>query len=239
MKIFIDTPENLAKKAAERYVSLLNKKPAAVLGYATGSTPVGLYRELARRNSAGDMSFAKATTFNLDEYIGLAETHDQSYRYFMNDNLFHHIDIPIESTHVPCGLGDCEAGAKAYEMQIQDAGGIDLQLLGIGHDGHIGFNEPGTPFGSFTHPVDLAERSIQANSRFFASINDVPRRAVTMGIRTVMNARSIIMIALGEDKADIVAQALKGPVTEQVPASVLQLHPFVEIYLDNGAASKL
>ena len=239
MKIIIDTPEKLAQSAAEQYVTLLTNKPDAVLGFATGSTPIGLYQELARRNKAGEMSFSKAVTFNLDEYIGLDPSHDQSYRYFMNDQLFHHIDIPMENTHVPSGLGDSDAMAKEYEKMIRQAGGIDLQLLGIGHDGHIGFNEPGTPFGSFTHAVDLAERSIQANSRFFASIDDVPRRAVTMGIRTVMNARSIIFIALGEDKADIVAETINGPVTEAVPASVLQLHPFVSFYLDKGAASKL
>ncbi len=239
MKIFIDTPENLAKIASERYVALLNKMPSAVLGFATGSTPVGLYQELARRNRAGELSFSRATTFNLDEYIGLAETHEQSYRCFMNDNLFHHIDIPMENTHVPCGVGDSDKAAETYEKQIQQAGGIELQLLGIGHDGHIGFNEPGTPFGSFTHAVDLAERSIQANSRFFNSIDEVPRRAVTMGIRTVMNARSILLIALGADKADIVAETINGPVCEAVPASVLQLHPFVEIYLDHAAAARL
>lgn len=239
MKVFIDTPENLARTAAEQYVTLLKNNPSAVLGFATGSTPIGLYQELVRRNRAGELSFSKATSFNLDEYIGLEPTNNQSYRYFMNDNLFQHIDLPIERTHVPSGLGDSDQVAAEYERQIEAAGGIDLQLLGIGHDGHIGFNEPGTPFGSPTHAVELEELSIQANSRFFASIDDVPRRAVTMGIRTVMNARSIILIALGEDKAEIIAKTFRGPVSEEVPASVLQLHPDLTVYLDRGAASKL
>ncbi|MEG1755504.1 MAG: glucosamine-6-phosphate deaminase [Clostridia bacterium] len=239
MKILINTPEKLAQIAAQRYVELLHTKPDAVLGYATGSTPVGLYQELARFNQAGKLSFKKATTYNLDEYVGLEGTHDQSYRYFMNDNLFHHIDIPIENTHVPAGLGDLDQIAADYEHAIEAAGGIDLQLLGIGHNGHIGFNEPGTPFGSVTHQVKLTESSITANSRFFASKDEVPKTAITMGIKTCMNARSIIFIALGKSKAEIVRKMLTGPVTEMVPASVLQLHPFVEIYLDQDAASLL
>ena len=239
MKVFIDTPEKLAAIAGKRYVELLNEKPDAVLGYATGSTPLPLYAELARLNKAGAMSFRNATTFNLDEYIGLPATHDQSYRYFMDTNLFDLIDIPKDSTHVPSGLGDSAEVALKYEAAIQAAGGIDLQLLGIGHDGHIGFNEPGTPFGSVTHPVELNPMSIQANSRFFASIDEVPKTAITMGIKTIMQARSIIFIATGEDKAGIVQKTLQGPVCEEVPASVLQLHPFVEFYLDEGAASLL
>ena len=239
MKVYIDKPERLAQLAAKPYVKLLNNKPDAVLGYATGSTPLGLYAELVKLNRAGAMSFAAATTFNLDEYIGLAGTHDQSYRYFMDKNLFDLIDIPKESTHVPCGLGDSELVAAEYEAAIAAAGGIDLQLLGIGHDGHIGFNEPGTPFGSATHPVQLERRSIEANSRFFATIDDVPKSAITMGMKTIMNARAIVFIATGKDKAEIVQKTLQGPVTEEVPASVLQLHPFVEFYIDEDAASLL
>ena len=239
MKVFINSPEKLAQAAGQRYVELLNEKPNAVLGYATGSTPLHLYAELARLNKAGAMSFARATTFNLDEYIGLPGTHDQSYRYFMDKNLFDLIDIPKENTHVPSGLGNSEQVALAYEAAIHAAGGIDLQLLGIGHDGHIGFNEPGTPFGSITHPVELNPMSIQANSRFFASIDEVPKSAITMGVKTIMNARSIIFVATGADKAEIVKKTLQGPVTEEVPASILQLHPFVEFYIDEGAASLL
>ena len=239
MKIIVDTPEKLAQLAAQRYVELLKNKPNAVLGYATGSTPLGLYGELARLNAAGEVSFAEATTFNLDEYVGLEGNHDQSYRYFMNKNLFDKIDIKKENTNVPCGIDMTNEKAAQYDKAIEAAGGIDLQLLGIGHNGHIGFNEPGTPFGSVTHVVDLTESTINANARFFESINDVPTPAVSMGIKTVMNARSIIFIALGADKAEIVKKMICGEVTPEVPASVLQLHPDVEVYIDHAAASLL
>ncbi len=239
MKIIIDTPERLAEIAAERYVKLLNDRPKAVLGLATGGTPVGLYQQLIKLNKAGKLSFKDATSFNLDEYIGLEGTHDQSYRYFMNDNLFNHIDIPMARTHVPCGLGDTERAAADYEQAIAAAGGIDLQLLGIGHNGHIAFNEPGTPFGSLTHKVALTESSRTANARFFQNLDEVPTHAITMGIRSIMNARAIILIAIGEGKAPIMERVVNGPVTEQVPASVLQLHPDAELYLDHLAASKL
>ncbi len=237
MKIIIGTEQEIAQKAAQRYVELLAKKPNAVLGYATGSTPLGLYAELARLNKAGALDFKDATTFNLDEYAGLDGTHDQSYRYFMNTNLFNHINIDIANTHVPSGLDI--AAAEDYDKQIEAAGGIDLQLLGIGNNGHIGFNEPNTPFGSRTHLVDLTESTREANKRFFASIDEVPTQAVTMGVRTVMNARSVILVAIGKVKAEIIRQTLLGPVTEEVPASVLQLHPDCEIYLDHEAASLL
>lgn len=237
MKIIVGTEQEIAQKAAQRYVELLAKKPNAVLGYATGSTPLGLYAELARLNKAGALDFKDATTFNLDEYAGLDGTHDQSYRYFMNTNLFNHINIDIANTHVPSGLDI--AAAEDYDKQIEAAGGIDLQLLGIGNNGHIGFNEPNTPFGSRTHLVDLTESTREANKRFFASIDEVPTQAVTMGVRTVMNARSVILVAIGKVKAEIIRQTLLGPVTEEVPASVLQLHPDCEIYLDHEAASLL
>lgn len=237
MKIIIGTEQEIARKAAQRYVELLAKKPNAVLGYATGSTPLGLYAELVRLNKAGALDFKDVTTFNLDEYAGLDGTHDQSYRYFMNTNLFNHLNIVLERTHVPSGLDI--AAAADYDKQIEAAGGIDLQLLGIGNNGHIGFNEPNTPFGSRTHLVDLTESTREANKRFFASIDDVPTQAVTMGVRTVMNARSVILLAIGKAKAEIIRQTLLGPVTEAVPASVVQLHPDCEIYLDHEAASLL
>ena len=237
MKIIIDSEENLARRAAQRYVELLRAKPDAVLGGATGSTPLGLYAELVRLNKAGEISFAGARTFNLDEYVGLDGSHDQSYRYFMNHNLFEQIDIDIANTRVPDGINT--AAAAAYDGEIKAAGGIDLQLLGIGLDGHIGFNEPGTPWDSVTHVVELEESTRVANSRFFASLGEVPTHAVTMGIKTVMNARSIILMAIGANKADIIAQSVNGPVTTDVPASILQLHPFVEVYLDPAAAAKL
>lgn len=237
MKIVIDTPEKIAQMAAQHYVELLNNKPGAVLGYATGSTPLGLYAELAKLNKDGKLSFKNATTFNLDEYAGLEPTHDQSYRYFMNENLFNNIDIPIENTHVPSGIDTAKAGE--YDDAIAEAGGIDLQLLGIGNNGHIGFNEPGTPFSSITHVVDLTESTRIANSRFFETMDDVPTQAVSMGIKTVMNAKSIILIALGKAKAEIIKATIQGDVTEAVPASVLQLHPNVVMYLDHEAASLL
>ena len=237
MKIIIGSEQEIAQKAAQRYVELLGKKPNAVLGYATGSTPLGLYGELIRLNKAGALDYKDVTTFNLDEYVGLDGEHDQSYRYFMNNNLFYHINIDLARTHVPSGLDI--AAAADYDKAIEAAGGIDLQLLGIGNNGHIGFNEPGTPFGSLTHLVDLHPSTREANKRFFASIDDVPTQAVTMGVRTVMNARSVILMAIGKGKAEIIRRTVLGPVTEEVPASVLQLHPDAEIYVDYEAASLL
>ncbi len=239
MKVFIDTPENIAKKAADRYVELLAEKPDAILGFATGSTPLGLYTELAKRYENGEVSFKDVKSFNLDEYVGLDGTHDQSYRYFMNENLFSKIDIDIQKTNVPSGLDTSAETAAAYDKAIEAAGGVEIQLLGIGNNGHIGFNEPGTPFGSITHMVELTDSTRQANKRFFNSIDEVPTHAVTMGIKTVMNAKSIILMAIGSAKADIIKATLQGPVTEEVPASVLQLHPNVEVYLDYDAASAL
>ena len=237
MKIIIDNEENIARRAARRYVELLRDKPDAILGGATGSTPLGLYAELARLCKAGEISFARARSFNLDEYVGLDGSHDQSYRYFMNENLFKHIDIDLANTRVPDGINT--AIAAEYDREIEAAGGIDLQLLGIGVDGHIGFNEPGTPWDSVTHVVELTENTREVNSRFFASLDEVPTHAVTMGIKTVMNARSIILMAIGKSKAEIVRAFIQGPVTTEVPASILQLHPDVEVYLDPEAAALL
>ena len=237
MKIIIDNEETIARRAARRYVELLREKPDAILGGATGSTPLGLYAELARLCKAGEISFARARSFNLDEYVGLDGSHDQSYRYFMNENLFKHIDIDLANTRVPDGINT--AIAAEYDREIEAAGGIDLQLLGIGVDGHIGFNEPGTPWDSVTHVVELTENTREVNSRFFASLDEVPTHAVTMGIKTVMNARSIILMAIGKSKAEIVRAFIQGPVTTEVPASILQLHPDVEVYLDPEAAALL
>lgn len=237
MRIVIDTEEAVAKKAAQRYQALLAAQPEVVLGFATGSTPLGLYAELARLCRAGALSFRGVTTFNLDEYAGLDGSHDQSYRYFMNHNLFEQVDIDLAKTHVPSGLDI--AAAASYDKAIEAAGGIELQLLGLGNNGHIGFNEPGTPFGSITHLVDLTETTRRANARFFASYDEVPTQAVTMGIKTVMNARGILLMALGKGKAGIVKQFITGPVTPEVPASILQLHPNVEVYLDYDAASEM
>ena len=239
MKIFVDTPEKTAEAVAKKYVALLAEKPNAVLGFATGSTPLGLYAELAKLCAEKKISFKDVSTFNLDEYLGLDGTHDQSYRYFMNKNLFEKIDIDISRTRVPSGIDTDPEKAAQYDKDIEAAGGIDLQLLGLGNNGHIGFNEPGTPFGSVTHIVELTDSTRQANKRFFNSIDEVPTHSVTMGIKTVMNARRIILMALGKGKADIVKKFIQGEVTPEVPASVLQLHPDVEVYLDFDAASLL
>lgn len=237
MKIVIGSEKEIAEKAAQHYVELLKNKPNAILGGATGSTPIGLYKELARLNKEGVITFKDVKTFNLDEYVGLDGSHDQSYRYFMNKNLFEHIDIDINNTHVPDGINTEKAAS--YDDEIKAAGGIDLQILGIGVDGHIGFDEPGTPLDSITHVVELEQNTREVNSRFFNSIDEVPTHAVTMGIKTIMNAREIILMAIGSSKADIVKAFIEGPVTTQVPASILQLHPNCTIYLDEAAATKL
>ena len=237
MKVIIDSAQNIAAMAAQQYVALLKRKPNAVLGGATGSTPLGLYAELVRLNKAGEISFKDASSFNLDEYVGLDGTHDQSYRYFMDHNLFDHINIDKSRTRVPSGIDVSDPAA--YDKEIEAAGGVDLQLLGIGNNGHIGFNEPGTPFGSLTHIVELTESTREANKRFFKSIDEVPTHAVTMGVKTVMQARSIILMAIGPAKAPIMKEMLQGPVTENVPASVLQLHPDVTVYMDYEAAKLL
>ena len=237
MRVIIDSAENIAVLAAQQYVDLLKRKPNAILGGATGSTPLGLYAELVRLNKEGKISFKDASSFNLDEYVGLDGSHDQSYRYFMDHNLFDHIDIDKSRTRVPSGIDTSDPAA--YDKEIAAAGGVDLQILGIGNNGHIGFNEPGTPFGSLTHIVELTESTREANKRFFASIDEVPTHAVTMGVKTVMQARSIILMAIGPAKAPIMKEMLQGPVTEKVPASVLQLHPDVTVYMDYEAAKLL
>ena len=239
MQIIVDTPQNIAKRAAAIYQEILAAKPNAILGFATGSTPLDLYAELVRLNKAGEISFKDVTSFNLDEYVGLSPEHDQSYRYFMEHNLFNHIDIDLARTHVPSGLDVSDEALAGYDEAIKAAGGVDMQLLGIGINGHIGFNEPGTPLESLTHVVTLTESTREANKRFFASIDEVPTHAATMGIKTVMNAHKIMLIALGENKADAIRATIKGPVTPDCPASVLQLHPDVVVFLDEGAASKL
>ena len=239
MKIIIGTQEEIAKKAAQRYVDLLKEKPNAVLGHATGSTPLGLYAELVKLNKEGALTYKDVTSFNLDEYAGLDGTHDQSYRYFMNENLFNHIDIDKAKTFVPSGLDTSAETAAGYDKAIEAAGGIDLQLLGIGNNGHIGFNEPGTPFGAITHMVELTESTREANKRFFNSIDEVPTHAVTMGIKSIMNARGIILMAIGKAKAPVIKAIVEGEVTPEIPASVLQLHPNAEIYLDHEAAALL
>ena len=216
------------------------RKPDCVLGLATGSTPVGTYRQLSAWNQKGDFSFKDVRTVNLDEYLGLPPTHDQSYRYFMNTNLFDHVNIDKTRTFVPNGLEpDPEKACAAYEEIIRQSGGIDLQLLGLGRNGHIGFNEPADSFARETHCVNLTESTIDANKRFFESENDVPRHAYTMGIGSIMKARKILVVVSGEDKADALKATICGPITPQVPASILQLHNDVTIVADEAAMSKL
>ena len=230
----------MSRRAASIIAAQVVLKPDCVLGLATGSTPVGAYEQLVKWYQQGDLSFAQTRSVNLDEYQGLAPTHDQSYRYFMQQNLFNHIDIVPENTHVLNGLAeDPAAECAAYDQMIRDLGGVDLQLLGMGHNGHIAFNEPGDDFGLGTHVVTLSERTIDANQRFFASRDDVPRPALSMGSKSIMSARRILIVVSGADKAEALCQAVSGPVTNQVPASVLQLHPDVTLVADEAALSKL
>ena len=239
MKVVIDTPQGIAEQAAAIYKELLAAKPDAVLGFATGSTPLDLYAELARMCDAGEISFKDVTTFNLDEYVGLEPTHDQSYRYFMDENLFSKIDVDPANTHVPSGLDTSDEALAAYDAAIEAAGGEDLHVLGIGVNGHIAFNKPGDPIDTMTHVVELTQNTREVNARFFDSIDDVPTHAVTMGIKSIMHARKLILIALGEAKADAIKAAVEGPVDPACPASVLQLHPDVTFFCDEAAASKL
>lgn len=240
MHIFTGTAQEWDHKAALEIVQQIKDKPDTVLGLATGSTPVNMYRRLIEMHRAGQVSFSKVKTFNLDEYVGIPREHPCSYYYFMQENLFSDIDIPPESVSLPDGNApDLEEECRRYEKKIADSGGIDLQVLGIGHNGHIGFNEPNTPFESVTGIVDLTQSTIKANSRFFESEDQVPRQAVSMGIKTIMLARKIILLAKGADKADIIQKALQGPITPEVPASVLQLHPNLLVFLDNEAAARL
>lgn len=223
--------DEMSRLAADKIAAQLKAKPDCVLGLATGSTPIGLYAQLVADCKAGDISFADATTFNLDEYRGLAPDHNQSYRYFMQDNLFDHVDVDVARTHVPDGANpDAQAACDAYEAAIEEAGGIDLQLLGLGHNGHIGFNEPTDHFPTTVHTVALTESTINANARLFERREDVPTQAITMGIGTIMKADKILLIA-GADKKEIVEKAFYGPVTPEVPASVLQLHRNVTVIL--------
>lgn len=233
-------PAEVGKLAADQFEALIAAKPACLLGLATGSSPLPLYRELVERNKAGRIDFSRVRSANLDEYKGLSGQHPQSYRYFMQDNLFNHINIKPENTIVPDGLAeDVEAMCAAYERKIEDWGGVDLQLLGLGHTGHIGFNEPAPDFPATTHEVVLEEVTRQANKRFFDSIDEVPTAAYTMGIGTVMAARKVLMVVTGADKAEILKKSFFGPVTPEVPASILQFHPDVTVICDEAAASLL
>lgn len=238
--VILKSPDEVSRRAAELFAAQLKRRPGAVLGLATGSTPLATYQRLIELYQSGQVSFAQATSFNLDEYVGLSPDHTQSYHFFMHTNLFSQIDIVPERCHVPCGMADdyYEYGRK-YEQSIQAAGGIDLQLLGIGSDGHIAFNEPGSSLASRTRLKALTEETRRDNARFFNSLEEVPRLAVTMGVGTILEARRIVLLATGAGKADAVRQFIEGPVSSQITASALQLHPSVIVFLDEAAAQSL
>lgn len=239
MKIIAtDSYQAMSRVAANIISAQVIMKPNCVLGLATGSTPIGTYEQLIKWYEKGDLDFSKVTSVNLDEYKGLSPENDQSYRYFMNTNLFDHINIDKKNTHVPDGLEpDANKACDDYNKIIAECGGIDLQLLGLGLNGHIGFNEPGVAFEKETHCVDLTESTILANSRFFASMDEVPKQAYTMGIKTIMQAKKIVIVVNGANKAQIVKEAFFGPITPKVPASVLQLHNDVTVVGDKEAMS--
>ena len=230
---------DVSVKAGNIIASVVTLKPDCVLGLATGSSPIGTYKELIKKYEAGELDFSQVKTVNLDEYVGLSKDHDQSYAYFMRTNLFDHVNIDQANCNIPSGLTeDPEAECGNYDKLIGELH-TDLQLLGMGPNGHIGFNEPNTPFESVTHLVDLTENTIKDNSRLFNSIDEVPRQALSMGIKNIMQAKSILMVVSGKNKAEAVRGMVKGEVTPALPASVLQLHPFVTIICDKDAASLL
>ncbi|MDD7026926.1 MAG: glucosamine-6-phosphate deaminase [Lachnospiraceae bacterium] len=230
--------DDMSRKAANIIAAQIVLKPDCVLGLATGSTPIGTYKNLVKGYEAGDLDFSQVKSVNLDEYRGLPRENDQSYYYFMHDNLFKHVNINLENTHLPDGMqSDSDKACAEYEAIIEAVGGQDLQLLGLGHNGHIGFNEPCDEFPKLTHCVNLTQSTIEANKRFFASADDVPKQAYTMGIGTIMKAKRILVVVSGADKAQIVKNAFFGPVTAQVPASILQMHPEVTVVADEAALS--
>lgn len=227
---------DMSRKAANIISAQIIMKPDCVLGLATGSTPIGAYEQLVEWYRKGDLDFSGVTTINLDEYKGISRENPQSYYYFMNEKLFDKVNINKENTYLPEGMEpDSEIACQKYDKIIHSIGGVDLQLLGLGHNGHIGFNEPGIAFEKETHCVNLSERTIKANMRFFAEEKDVPRQAYTMGIKTIMSAQKILVVVSGEDKAEIVKTAFFGPITPAVPASVLQLHNDVTVIADEAA----
>lgn len=232
--------KDMSRKAANIISAQIIMKPNCVLGLATGSSPIGTYKQLIDWYNKGDLDFAEVKTINLDEYKGLTRDNVQSYAYFMNENLFKHVNIDIHNTHLPNGMAaDDDEECRRYNSIIHSMGGIDLQLLGLGHNGHIGFNEPDEAFEKETHLIALTQSTIDANSRLFDNPEDVPRYAYTMGIKTIMQAKKILVVVSGEDKSEIVAKAFFGPVTPEVPASILQMHNDVTIVGDEAALSKI
>lgn len=230
--------KEMSRKAANIIAAQVITKPDSVLGLATGSTPIGMYQELIAGYKNGDLDFSQVKSVNLDEYRGLPREHDQSYYYFMYENLFKDINIDLNNTNVPNGMElDSDKECERYNQVIESMGGVDIQVLGLGHNGHIGFNEPADSFAKLTHCVDLTQSTIEANKRFFASADDVPRQAYTMGIQTIMKAKKILLIVSGEDKAAILRDSLCGEVTPKVPASILQFHNDVVVVADEAALS--
>ena len=241
MRIYVtENYQEMSRQAANILSAQIILKPDCVLGLATGSSPIGTYDQLVEWYKKGDLDFSEVKTVNLDEYKGLTKDNDQSYYYFMHHHLFDRVNINLDNTNVPDGTEpDSDKECARYEELIRSMDGVDIQLLGIGHNGHIGFNEPDSVFAKTTHCVDLTESTIEANKRFFASADDVPRQAYTMGIGTIMKAKKILLIVSGEDKAEILAKAFYGPITPEVPASILQLHDDVILVADKAAMSKM
>ncbi len=242
MKIYLSEDyQSMSRKVANIFSAQIIMKPDCVLGLATGSTPVGTYKQLIEWYNKGDLSFEDVKTINLDEYVGLAPEHDQSYRYFMQSNLFDHVNIKPENTNVPTGISDDhEQDCKNYDALIASLGGIDMQFLGIGQNGHIGFNEPDGAFELGTHIAELNQSTIEANARFFENdLSKVPTHAMTLGIKNIMQAKKIVLVASGAEKADAILKAFTGPVTPQLPASILQMHADVTLVGDKAALSKL
>lgn len=238
MKVIVENNYDMvSKKAAELVNNEIAKNPNIVLGLATGSTPVGMYKELINKHKSEGTDFSKVKTFNLDEYVGLDGEHSQSYRYFMNDELFNHINIELKNTFVPNGKAeDLDRVCKEYDEKIKEAGGIDLQILGIGQNGHIAFNEPARELNAYTSVVDLTESTINVNSRFFNSIDEVPKTAISMGIASILKAKKIILLASGKNKKEVIKQLLENPVlSTEFPASMLLCHPDVTVIVDRDA----
>lgn len=238
--LVFDTDEKLNEAGAGIIAGVVQTNPRAVLGLATGGTPVGIYRQLVGDFERGMFSFKQTTTFNLDEYVGLPEDHPESYHAYMRQHLFDRIDLPAGQAHIPNGnAADPEAECRRYDELIERGGQLDLQLLGLGHNGHIGFNEPAHALIRGTHVVELAEETRRANARYFHSLDEVPKQALTIGVGTILKAKMILLVVKGADKADIVRRALQGPITTDCPASLLQTHPHLNVLLDRAAAEKL
>jgi len=238
--VVVEDYDEMSAAAAKELAGLVRSKPDCVLGFATGSTPLGMYKELIRMHRDEGLDFSKVTTFNLDEYVGLPPSHDQSYHYFMWENLFKHINVQERNVYIPMGMAeDVDAHCRWYEEKINAVGGIDLQILGIGGNGHIAFNEPGSSLGSRTRIKTLTEKTVHDNARFFASKKEVPRYAITMGVGTIMEAKRLLLLASGTAKADAIRATVEGAIMAKFPATIVQLHRYATVIVDNPAASKL